>query len=44
MGGEQAAVVLATITREQRIREGKTFTDEEEKRLKDPIIRRSVCG
>ena len=40
MGGEQAATVLATITREQRLREGKEFSEEEEKKLKDPIISR----
>ncbi|KAH3842372.1 hypothetical protein DPMN_115868 [Dreissena polymorpha] len=40
MGGEQAANVLAQITREQRTREGKEWTDEEEKALKDPVIRR----
>nr|CAB3263681.1 methylcrotonoyl-CoA carboxylase beta chain, mitochondrial [Phallusia mammillata] len=40
MGGEQAATVLATITRDQRNREGKEFTAEEEKKLKDPIIKR----
>ena len=38
MGGEQAAGVLATITQEQRRREGKEWTAEEEKALKDPII------
>lgn len=42
MGGEQAAGVLATITQEQRRREGKEWTPEEEKALKDPIIARSV--
>ena len=40
MGGEQAAGVLAQITRDQRTREGKDFTPEEEKALKDPIIAR----
>lgn len=40
MGGEQAAGVLATITQEQRRREGKEWTPEEEKALKDPIIKR----
>lgn len=40
MGGEQAATVLATITKEQRLREGKKFSAEEEKQLKDPIISR----
>ncbi|XP_071528282.1 methylcrotonoyl-CoA carboxylase beta chain, mitochondrial [Panulirus ornatus] len=40
MGGEQAAGVLAQITREQRLREGKEWTDEEEQALKAPIIKR----
>ncbi|CAG0883446.1 unnamed protein product [Cyprideis torosa] len=40
MGGEQAANVLATITRAQRERLGKDFTDEEEEKLKNPIISR----
>lgn len=40
MGGEQAATVLAMITKNQREREGKVFTAEEEKALKDPIIER----
>ena len=59
MGGEQAANVLATITAEQRkrngnnqalkfkqiyqcglFREGKEWTAEEEKALKEPIIQR----
>ncbi|XP_042231628.1 methylcrotonoyl-CoA carboxylase beta chain, mitochondrial-like [Homarus americanus] len=40
MGGEQAAGVLAQITREQRRREGKEWTDEEEQALKAPIIKR----
>ena len=39
MGGEQAAGVLATITQEQRRREGKEWTEAEEKALKDPIIK-----
>ncbi|CAL4128918.1 unnamed protein product, partial [Meganyctiphanes norvegica] len=38
MGGEQAAGVLAQIKRDQRLREGKEWTDEEERALKDPII------
>ncbi len=38
MGGEQAAGVLATITKEQKRREGKDFTEEEERALKEPII------
>ncbi|KAK3861259.1 hypothetical protein Pcinc_032744 [Petrolisthes cinctipes] len=40
MGGEQAAGVLAQITREQRRREGKEWTEEEELALKTPIIKR----
>merc|ERR1712111_122039 len=40
MGGEQAAGVLATITQEQRRREGKPWTPEEEEALKRPIIDR----
>merc|ERR1719346_43277 len=40
MGGEQAAGVLATITQEQRKREGKQWTQEEEDALKKPIIAR----
>merc|ERR1719430_495103 len=40
MGGEQAASVLATITAEQKRREGKEWTADEEKALKDPIVKR----
>ncbi|XP_045112107.1 methylcrotonoyl-CoA carboxylase beta chain, mitochondrial-like [Portunus trituberculatus] len=40
MGGEQAAGVLAQITQEQRRREGKEWTAEEELALKTPIIKR----
>ncbi|CAG7834716.1 unnamed protein product [Allacma fusca] len=40
MGGEQAAGVLAQITRDQRAREGKTLSEEEEKAIKEPIIQR----
>ncbi|XP_063853332.1 LOW QUALITY PROTEIN: methylcrotonoyl-CoA carboxylase beta chain, mitochondrial-like [Scylla paramamosain] len=40
MGGEQAAGVLAQITQEQRRREGKEWTQEEEMALKTPIIKR----
>jgi len=40
MGGEQAAGVLAQITRDQRAREKKPFTAEEERALKQPIIER----
>ncbi|XP_043966940.1 methylcrotonoyl-CoA carboxylase beta chain, mitochondrial [Gambusia affinis] len=40
MGGEQAATVLATITKDQRTREGKEFTAEQEAAMKEPIVRR----
>lgn len=40
MGGEQAGTVLATITREQRAREGKELTAEEENQIKAPILKR----
>ncbi|KAG7210032.1 hypothetical protein KM043_011610 [Ampulex compressa] len=39
MGGEQAAGVLAQITRDQRLREGKEWTKEEEENLKRPITK-----
>ncbi|XP_034256954.1 probable methylcrotonoyl-CoA carboxylase beta chain, mitochondrial [Thrips palmi] len=38
MGGEQAAGVLADITRAQHEKAGKPWTQEQEKKLKDPII------
>lgn len=38
MGGEQAANVLAQITREQKKREGKPWTDEQEEALRRPVI------
>lgn len=38
MGGEQAAGVLATIAKDQRAREKKPWTEEDEKAIKDPII------
>uniref|UniRef100_A0A8C3A027 methylcrotonoyl-CoA carboxylase n=1 Tax=Cyclopterus lumpus TaxID=8103 RepID=A0A8C3A027_CYCLU len=40
MGGEQAATVLATITKDQRAREGKEFTAEQEAAMKKPIVQR----
>lgn len=40
MGGEQAATVLATIAKDQKAREGKTFSEKEEAALKEPIIKR----
>ncbi|XP_035234822.1 methylcrotonoyl-CoA carboxylase beta chain, mitochondrial [Anguilla anguilla] len=40
MGGEQAATVLATITKDQKAREGKEFTAEQEAAMKEPIVRR----
>lgn len=39
MGGEQAANVLAQITRDQKKREGVEWTGEEEDALKKPIIK-----
>lgn len=38
MGGEQAAGVMAQITKQQLEREGKTLTAEEEEKIKRPII------
>ena len=40
MGGEQAAGVLAQITRDQRARDGRPWTAEEEAALKAPIMQR----
>ncbi|EFN77553.1 Methylcrotonoyl-CoA carboxylase beta chain, mitochondrial [Harpegnathos saltator] len=39
MGGEQAAGVLAQIAKEQSIKEGKTWTQEQEDNIKNPIIK-----
>ncbi|KAJ4443324.1 Methylcrotonoyl-CoA carboxylase beta chain, mitochondrial, partial [Periplaneta americana] len=39
MGGEQAGSVLAQVSRQIREREGKQWTDEEDKAVKDPIIK-----
>ena len=38
MGGEQAAGVLATVKRDQLAREGRTFSEEDEHALKQPIL------
>lgn len=38
MGGEQAANVLTTVAKEQRLREGKTFSEEEEQAIMKPIL------
>jgi 3-methylcrotonyl-CoA carboxylase beta subunit/propionyl-CoA carboxylase len=38
MGGEQAASVLATVKREQLARAGETFTAEEDRALRQPIL------
>ncbi|XP_059154785.1 methylcrotonoyl-CoA carboxylase beta chain, mitochondrial-like [Physella acuta] len=38
MGGEQAANVMAQISREQRQREGKPWTEEMENKIKAPIL------
>ncbi|EDV28945.1 uncharacterized protein TRIADDRAFT_37004 [Trichoplax adhaerens] len=40
MGGEQAANVLATVAADQRKRENKQWTEEEDKALKEPIIKK----
>ncbi|CAF0982199.1 unnamed protein product [Rotaria sp. Silwood1] len=40
MGGEQAAQVLTQITAEQRKRQGKQFTTEEEQSIREPILRK----
>ncbi|KAF1591160.1 UNVERIFIED_CONTAM: putative methylcrotonoyl-CoA carboxylase beta chain, mitochondrial, partial [Eudyptes robustus] len=40
MGGEQAANVLATVQKDQRAREGKGWTQEEEDALKKPVEER----
>ncbi|CAF2406470.1 unnamed protein product [Rotaria sp. Silwood2] len=40
MGGEQAAQVLTQITAEQRKRQGKQFTAEEEQSIREPILRK----
>ncbi|KAI4496300.1 hypothetical protein M0804_000110 [Polistes exclamans] len=40
MGGEQAANVMAHISKEKRLREGKELTEEEEKKIKEPIIKK----
>lgn len=38
MGGEQAASVLAQVTREKKKRQGEAWTEEDEKTLKAPIL------
>lgn len=38
MGGEQAASVLAQVTREKKTRLGETFTDDDERALKAPLL------
>lgn len=38
MGGEQAASVLAQVTREKKKRSGETWSDEDEKSLKAPML------
>ena len=38
MGGEQAASVLATVAKDQRERENKPFTKEDDDRIRKPII------
>jgi acetyl-CoA carboxylase carboxyltransferase component len=38
MGGEQAAGVLTTVKREQLAREGGTFSPEDERAMREPIV------
>jgi len=38
MGGEQAAGVLATVKRDQLAREGKALSDEDDQRIRQPIL------
>ena len=38
MGGEQAAGVLTTVKRDQLAREGKSFSAEDERAIRDPIL------
>lgn len=38
MGGEQAASVLAQVTREKKKRQGETWSDEDEKAFKAPLL------
>jgi 3-methylcrotonyl-CoA carboxylase beta subunit len=38
MGGEQAAGVLTTVKRDQLAREGKPFSADEERAIRDPIL------
>ena len=38
MGGEQAANVLTTITKEQKLRENKSLSDSEETAIREPIV------
>jgi 3-methylcrotonyl-CoA carboxylase beta subunit/propionyl-CoA carboxylase len=38
MGGEQAAGVLTTVKRDQLARDGKAFSPEEERAIRDPIL------
>ncbi|XP_043466034.1 methylcrotonoyl-CoA carboxylase beta chain, mitochondrial isoform X2 [Leptopilina heterotoma] len=40
MGGEQAAGVLAQVKKDQRLKEGKEWTQEEEDSIKNPIIQK----
>jgi len=40
MGGEQAANVLSQVQRERRQREGREWTDEEDRKLKQPVEER----
>jgi len=38
MGGEQAAGVLTTVKREQLARQGRPFSDDDERAIRDPLV------
>ena len=40
MGGEQAAGVLTTVKRDQLAREGKTLSDQEEREIAEPVLKK----
>jgi len=42
MGGEQAAMVLATVTKNKMARSGKEMSPEMEAAIKEPIVERFV--
>ena len=44
MGGEQAAMVLATVQKGKMARSGKTMSPEMEQAIKEPIIERYLSS